>query len=102
MATTPRTTGTRTATERRRPQILRKAAQLFQKKGFHATSMEEVANEVRSTGFFNNKSKSIIGAAKKIVGEFGGKVPRTLEELITVPGAAIPRSCGSTSNVVRS
>lgn len=44
MATTPRTTGTRTATERRRPQILRKAAQLFQKKGFHATSMEEVAN----------------------------------------------------------
>ena len=43
MATTPRTTGTRTATERRRPQILHKAAQLFQKKGFHATSMEEVA-----------------------------------------------------------
>jgi AcrR family transcriptional regulator len=43
MATTPRTTGTRTATERRRPQILRKAAQLFQRKGFHATSMEEIA-----------------------------------------------------------
>ena len=43
MATPPRSAGTRTATERRRPQILRKAAQLFQKKGFHATSMDEVA-----------------------------------------------------------
>ncbi len=54
-----------------------------------------LANDIRSTGFFNNKAKSIVGAAKKIVNEFGGKVPRTLEELITVPGAA-----RKTANVV--
>src|SRR3984957_16202120 len=53
---------------------------------FAAVRPEGLANDIRSTGFFNNKSKSIIGAANKIVNEFGGKVPRTLEELITVPG----------------
>ena len=62
---------------------------------FAAARQEVLANDIRSTGFFNNKSKSIIGAAKKIVNEFGGAVPRTLEELITVPGAA-----RKTSNVV--
>jgi endonuclease-3 len=43
---------------------------------------------VRTTGFFRNKAKSIKGAAQKIVGEFGGEVPQTLDELITIPGAA--------------
>src|SRR5580704_10344254 len=62
---------------------------------FAAVRPEVLANDIRSTGFFNNKSKSIIGAANKIVNEFGGKVPRTLEELITVPGAA-----RKTANVV--
>jgi endonuclease-3 len=62
---------------------------------FAAVRPEALANDIRSTGFFNNKAKSIVGAAKKIVGEFGGKVPRTLEELITVPGAA-----RKTANVV--
>jgi endonuclease-3 len=62
---------------------------------FAAARQETLANDIRSTGFFNNKSKSVIGAAKKIVGEFGGEVPRTLEELITVPGAA-----RKTANVV--
>src|ERR1700736_4549877 len=52
---------------------------------FAAVRPEALANDIRSTGFFNNKAKSIVGAAKKIVNEFGGKVPRTLEELITVP-----------------
>ncbi|HEY3827158.1 MAG TPA: endonuclease III, partial [Bryobacteraceae bacterium] len=60
-----------------------------------AVRPEVLANEIRSTGFFNNKAKSIIGAARKIVNEFGGKVPQTLEELITVPGAA-----RKTANVV--
>jgi endonuclease-3 len=60
-----------------------------------AVRPEALANDIRSTGFFNNKAKSIVGAAKKIVNEFGGKVPRTLEELITVPGAA-----RKTANVV--
>ena len=50
---------------------------------------------IRSTGFFRNKAKSILGAAQKITKEFGGKVPETLTELITVPGAA-----RKTANVV--
>src|SRR5580693_2565070 len=62
---------------------------------FAAVRPEVLANDIRSTGFYNNKAKSIIGAAKKIVNEFGGEVPRTLEELITVPGAA-----RKTANVV--
>ena len=55
---------------------------------FAAARQEVMAQDIRSTGFFNNKAKSVIGAGKAIVGRFGGKVPRTLEELITVPGAA--------------
>jgi len=50
---------------------------------------------IRSTGFYRNKAKSILGAAKKITDDFGGKVPRTLAELTTVPGAA-----RKTANVV--
>lgn len=56
---------------------------------------EELANDIRSTGFFNNKSKSLIGAARKILSDFGGQVPNTMEELLTVPGAA-----RKTANVV--
>src|SRR5207248_2820180 len=48
---------------------------------------EVLGNDIRSTGFFNNKAKSIIGAAKKILGDFGGEIPRTIEEMVTVPGA---------------
>lgn len=55
----------------------------------------EVAEIVRSTGFFNNKAKNIVGAAKKIVSDFGGEVPREMEKLLTVPGAA-----RKTANVV--
>jgi endonuclease-3 len=55
----------------------------------------DVAEIVRSTGFFNNKAKNIVGAAKKIVAEFGGQVPREMEKLLTVPGAA-----RKTANVV--
>jgi endonuclease III len=50
---------------------------------------------IRTTGFFRNKAKSIQGAARKITEEFGGQVPQTLAELITVPGAA-----RKTANVV--
>ena len=50
---------------------------------------------VRTTGFFRNKAKSIKGAAQAITERFGGKVPETLDELITVPGAA-----RKTANVV--
>lgn len=56
---------------------------------------EELSQEIRSTGFFNNKSKSLIGAAQAIMSRFGGKVPQTMEDLLTVPGAA-----RKTANVV--
>jgi endonuclease III len=62
---------------------------------FAAVRPEVLANDIRSTGFFNNKAKSLVGAAKKVVGEFGGEVPRTMEEMLTVPGAA-----RKTANVV--
>jgi endonuclease-3 len=51
-------------------------------------TLPELEELIRSTGFFRNKAKSILGAARKIVEEFGGKVPQTLAELITIPGAA--------------
>jgi endonuclease-3 len=57
--------------------------------------LPELEELIRTTGFFRNKAKSIQGAAKKITEEFGGKVPQTLAELITVPGAA-----RKTANVV--
>jgi len=62
---------------------------------FAAARQEVLAQDIRSTGFFNNKAKSVIGAAKKILHDFNGEIPRTLEELITVPGAA-----RKTANVV--
>ncbi len=62
---------------------------------FATVRQEVLANDIRSTGFFNNKAKSVIGAANKILNDFGGKIPQTLEELITVPGAA-----RKTANVV--
>jgi endonuclease-3 len=62
---------------------------------FAAVRPEVLAGDIRSTGFFNNKAKSIVGAATRIVGEFGGQVPRTMEALLTVPGAA-----RKTANVV--
>jgi endonuclease-3 len=55
----------------------------------------EIEQEIRPTGFFRNKTKSIMGASKKIVEEFGGEVPRTMEQLLTLPGAA-----RKTANVV--
>jgi endonuclease-3 len=57
--------------------------------------LPELIALIRTTGFFNNKAKSIKGAAQAIVERFGGRVPETLAELITVPGAA-----RKTANVV--
>jgi endonuclease-3 len=56
---------------------------------------EELQQDIRSTGFFRQKTKSIIGACKAICEKFGGKVPETMEELITLPGVA-----RKTANVV--
>src|SRR5580704_7844507 len=51
---------------------------------FAAVKPEVLADDIRSTGFFNNKAKSIVGAAKKVVQEFGGKVPKTMAEMLTI------------------
>lgn len=48
----------------------------------------ELEQEIRPTGFFRNKTKSIMGASKKIVEDFHGEVPRTMEEILTLPGVA--------------
>lgn len=58
-------------------------------------SLPVIEEEIRSTGFYRNKAKSIVGAARKIVTDFAGKVPKTMAELLTVPGAA-----RKTANVV--
>ena len=62
---------------------------------FANASQDELAQDIRSTGFFNNKAKSLIGAARKIIADFGGEVPNEMEKLLTVPGAA-----RKTANVV--
>ena len=49
---------------------------------------EDLEELVRTTGFFRNKSKSIRGASQKLVEEFGGEVPRSMEELLRLPGVA--------------
>lgn len=48
----------------------------------------ELEQKIYSTGFYRNKAKNIQGAARKIIADFGGKVPSTMEELLTLPGVA--------------
>jgi len=55
----------------------------------------ELQQDIRTTGFFRNKTKSIQGACKMLVEEFGGEVPKTMEELLKLPGVA-----RKTANVV--
>lgn len=62
---------------------------------FAAVSQEELAQDIHSTGFFNNKAKMIIGAANKLMTEFNGEIPQDIDLLLTVPGAA-----RKTANVV--
>ena len=62
---------------------------------FAALEPEQLEPDIRSTGFFRNKSKSVVGAARKIVSDFGGIVPQTMDELLTLPGVA-----RKTANVV--
>jgi len=64
-------------------------------KDFAYANPAELEQDIRPTGFFRNKTKSILGASKKIVEEFGGEVPRTMEQLLTLPGVA-----RKTANVV--
>lgn len=46
----------------------------------------EVGEYIHSCGFFNGKSRDIVACARKLVSEFGGRVPGTMEELLTLPG----------------
>ncbi len=62
---------------------------------FAFANPRELEQEIRPTGFFRNKTKSIMGASKQIVEQFGGQVPRTMEELLPLSGVA-----RKTANVV--
>ena len=62
---------------------------------FAYANPRELEQDIRPTGFFRNKTKSIMGAGKKIVEEFHGQVPKTMEQLLTLPGVA-----RKTANVV--
>ena len=55
---------------------------------FAVANPAELEQEIRPTGFFRNKTKSIMGASKAIVEKFGGEVPRTMEDILTLPGVA--------------
>src|SRR5579864_7190214 len=64
-------------------------------KDFAYANPQELEQDIRPTGFFRNKTKSIMGASKRIIEEFGGSVPQTMDELLTLPGVA-----RKTANVV--
>ncbi|MGH9773526.1 MAG: endonuclease III [Candidatus Acidiferrales bacterium] len=64
-------------------------------KDFAFADPRELEQDIRPTGFFRNKTKSIIGTSRKITDEFHGQVPQTMEELLTLPGVA-----RKTANVV--
>jgi endonuclease-3 len=64
---------------------------------FARADRAELEQEIRSTGFFRNKAKSLVGASRKIVEEFGGTVPDSMEKLVTLPGVA-----RKTANIVLS
>ncbi|HXF56741.1 MAG TPA: endonuclease III [Actinomycetota bacterium] len=57
---------------------------------------EALAADIRPTGFFNQKARAIRGACRRIVEEYGGEVPRTIRELLTLPGVA-----RKTANIVQ-
>jgi endonuclease III len=79
--------------------VNRVTPELFRKyptvQAFAALTPEQLEPDIRSTGFFRNKSKSVVGAAKKIVADFGGQVPDDMDKLLTLPGVA-----RKTANVV--
>jgi endonuclease-3 len=74
------------------PELFRKYPRV---EDFAALRPEQLEPDIRSTGFFRNKSKSIVGAAKTVLGDFGGQVPDEMEKLLTIPGVA-----RKTANVV--
>jgi len=79
--------------------VNRVTPELFRKyptvEAFAALEPEQLQPDIRSTGFFRNKSKSVVGAARKVVADFGGQVPLNMNDLLTLPGVA-----RKTANVV--
>lgn len=74
-------------------------ATLFRKyrrpQDFIAASQEELEEDIRSTGFFRNKARNIKAACERIVDVYGGQIPETMEEILTLAGVA-----RKTANVV--
>lgn len=79
--------------------VNRVTPELFRKyptvQAFAALTPQQLEPDIRSTGFFRNKSKSVVGAAQKIVADFDGQVPDDIDKLLTLPGVA-----RKTANVV--
>lgn len=73
--------------------------QLFQKyrsvEDYATASQEELEQDIKSTGFYRNKAKNLRAAAQRIITDYGGEVPRTMDDLLTLPGVA-----RKTANVV--
>src|SRR5437879_12242374 len=72
---------------------------LFQKyrsvEDYATVSQEELEQDIKSTGFYHNKAKNIRAAAQRIITHYGGEVPRTMANILTLPGVA-----RKTANVV--
>jgi len=79
--------------------VNRVTAKLFQKytrpEDYLAATQEELERDVFATGFYRQKAKSLRGTMQMLLDEFGGEVPRTLDELVRLPGVA-----RKTANVV--
>src|SRR5438067_7630869 len=73
--------------------------QLFQKyrgvEDYATVSQEELEQDIKSTGFYRNKAKNVRGTAQRIITHYGGEVPRTMADILTLPGVA-----RKTANVV--
>ncbi len=74
--------------------------QLFQKyrtvEDYATVSQEELEQDIKSTGFYHNKAKNLRAMAQRLITDYGGEVPRTMKELLTLPGVA-----RKTANVVQ-
>ncbi len=67
------------------PELFRKYPDV---KAIAALKPEQLESDIRSTGFFRNKSKSLVGAAQHVVSDFNGEVPSEMDQLLTLPGVA--------------
>ncbi len=63
---------------------------------FATADLKELENDIRSIGFYHSKAKNIIGCAKKLMEEYNGEVPKTIEQLTALPGVG-----RKTANVIR-